>query len=249
MSNSVRSHTEEGDGLPEPNRVSVGGVIEVDRGLLEGPPEEAQDADTPAAAALRALIAEPGGIEDLPPSGWRVLQRTDELVTFGAFDDQRWHGWVVCTVELRDNGWALSHSSYGAQLMPTRRQRGHGLHLEWTEEEYSCRAGDRPQVSLRLINERKDRWIDDRGEYWGIATLVDATTGKEVPSTQGVAIAGTGRAYDLAPGEWVRLPVALAVDEVLSIPPGLYQVRASVHDLALEAPPGRLRVRADHATA
>jgi hypothetical protein len=230
------------NGIPEPDRVSLGGAIEVDRRLLEGPPEEAQAADTPAAAALRALIDEPRGIGDLPQSGWRLLERTEERAAFVAFDEDRWHGWVVCTVEVRDGKWQFRNSSYGVQLMPTRRQRGHGLRLEWTEDEYTCPTGDHPQLFLRLINERKDSWIDDRGEYWGVATLVDAATGQEVPSTHGVSIAGVGRHYDLAPGSWARLPVALAVDNALSIPLGLYQVRAKVHDLALEAPLGRLRV-------
>ena len=31
-----------------------------------------------------------------------------------------------------------------------------------------------------MINGRKDRWIDDRGEYWGIATLVDMVTAVQV---------------------------------------------------------------------
>lgn len=97
--------------------------------------------------------------------------------------------------------------------------------------------------ALSAADQRAQRRVDRRSRgVLGIATLVDAATAQEVPSTHGVGIAGVGRHYDLAPGSWARLPVALAVDDALSISLGLYQVRAKVHDLALEAPFGRLRV-------
>lgn len=77
----------------------------------------------------------------------------------------------LCTVEVRDGKWQFRNSSYGMQLMPTRLQRGHGLRLEWTEDEYTCRTGDHPQLFLLLINERNEGWIDDRGEYWASPRL------------------------------------------------------------------------------
>ena len=182
--------TEPSDAIPEPERVSLRGV-EFDRNLLEGVAEEAQEGDIPAAAALRRLIENPEGIALLPPSGWRIVEETDTRVTYAALDEERWHGWVVCAVAVRDGVWAFHGSGYGVWPEPTRRQRGHGLRLEWTEGEFVSRPGEYPQLSLRLVNDRPEPWVDHGGgEYWALAKLTDSVTGKAVPSTQGVGFAG-----------------------------------------------------------
>ena len=234
--------TEPSDTIPEPERVSLRGV-ECDRHLLEGVAEEAQEGDTPAAAALRRVIESPEGIGPLPRSGWRVIEETDTRVTYAALDDERENRWAVCAVAVRDGVWAFHGSGYGVQPEPTRRQRGHGLRLEWTEDEFVCRPGEYPQLSLRLVNERRERWVDHGGgEYWALAKLTDAVTGKAVHSRQGVGIAGTGVSYDLAPGGSVLLPVAVDIGDRGDIAPGTYWIAATVFELALQAPRGLLRV-------
>jgi len=175
-----------------------------------------------------------------PPRGWRVLEQTLQRVTFAAKGDSQ--GWSVVTVEERDGRWRVAHGAYGQRIMPTRRQWGHLLRLEWAEDEFIAPTGEHPRLALNLINERPEHWVDDGGEYWASATLIEKATGLPLPS-EPLWIAGTGRFYDLAPGRAVSLPVALAIDPAVPIPPGLYEIRASVSQLALDAPPGRLRVR------
>ncbi len=122
--------------------------------LLEGPPEEAQRGDSPSAATLRGLIEDPGEAERVPSTGWRLLEQERDRATFAAYDPERWQGWVVATFEHREGEWRCKSSSYGMQVLPTRRQRGHRLRLAWTEHEFACRSDEHPQLLLRLINAR-----------------------------------------------------------------------------------------------
>jgi hypothetical protein len=114
----------------------------------------------------------------------------------------------------------------------------HGVHSE-SVRDVSEREGR--GVGVLVVNGRSEHWVDHGGEYWAVATLVDMATGVPVPTVPHW-IGGTGRSYDLAPGQRVTLPVALGIDPAVPIPPGVYEIRATVEELALEAPPGRLRI-------
>jgi len=100
--------------------------------------------------------------------------------------------------------------------------------------------GEAPQVLLQLVNDRETTWVDDRGEYWGMAHVFDPETGAPVVSGD-VGIAGVGRTYRLDPGATVALPVAWPPG-VRTLSPGTYDVVACVPELALASPVGTLRI-------
>lgn len=100
---------------PEDVRISCGSGRD---GFLAGSlnnPTGAEDAATPEAAGLRSLIKNPDGIGELPRTGWRLLDRDDDRVTFGAED-----AGGLTVVSLRPDGdrWVFSGSVHGcADLM------------------------------------------------------------------------------------------------------------------------------------
>ena len=210
--------------------VDLGGY-EIDRGRLQGP-VGAETLRTGAAAALRRTIAKPRGIEPLPTSGWRLLDHGDDHAVFGAWDDQ-WDGWVVVEVARKGRRWRFVGSAYGVRPGPTRAERGLGLRLVWPVETFVTRFGQRPQLTILLRNERAERWTTGRVEYWPIASLVDSGTGAPLPRIHWVG--WVPRAYELAPGESVPLPVALAVADPARLPPGRYELRAELFDLDLRS--------------
>ena len=219
--------------LPEPDRVSLGG-FEIPRALLDprSPGIELQDAA--AWDALRAAIGRESRLETVPPSGWRPVHQDEQSLTFGAYDTEHWDGWVLITLAAKSGGWQYDHGSYGAQPRPTRRQKGFGLRLVWPQEQFEAVQGEHPQLSILLVNERSDPWVDEDGEYWAIATLRDVET-KQIVAPGEVFMAGVGRRYELAPGESIELGVVLAAEKAETLPIGRYDVRAEVPELAVES--------------
>lgn len=182
------------------------------------------------------------GDSRLPAGGWRVIDHGSDGAAIAAPVD---HGrWFVVRIDTRDGarvgGWAPSQP-----VMPTAADRGTGLHLEWDGSlDIRNRHWER---NLSLVNDRTTAWVDDRGEYWGIAHVFDQSTGAELDLGAGF-IAGVGREYDLASGARVEVPVSLPQD-VTSLPVGSYDIVACIPELSLVSPVGELRVLGDVTSA
>jgi hypothetical protein len=54
---------------------------------LDGPTGAEQE-DHPAAEALRKRAADPGGVEQVPATGWRILHRSDREVLYASEDEE-----------------------------------------------------------------------------------------------------------------------------------------------------------------
>ena len=79
-------------------------------------PAGAEDADDPAAAALRDLIANPRGIEPIPTDGYRVLHRSDRLAQFAVGEPPYLQSvWL----DTRDDAWGFAGSG-GCAVRPWR---------------------------------------------------------------------------------------------------------------------------------
>lgn len=81
---------------------------------LDGP-ADAERADTPEAAGLRDLIANPDGIGELPEEGWRLLRADNERAMFMA--DTPLDGSVLVTLRPEDGKWAFAGSGGCNRLM------------------------------------------------------------------------------------------------------------------------------------
>ena len=221
--------------------VSLGGwEIPADR--LQAPLGAEENKDG-AAEALRKLIRRPHGIEPLPEHGWIRLVDPEDLVVFACrSDDWGQPSWVTVAVERNVGEWRFRGSSYGVRPEPTRTTYGAGLRLAWPAREFVVRVGEHPTLSVLMINERSEPWVgQDGAEYWAIASLIDLSTGGPFRPS-GVGIAGVGRQYELAPGEQIELPVALAVEQPNALPPTTFGIKASVWQLDLSLDGGQLRV-------
>jgi len=213
--------------------------IEFPGSLLADPSGEAHLAENEPACALRDVLADRNQMP-IAQSGWRIISKKEDEVAFAA--PARDEGWDVIVVARDSAGsWGFRSGGYVQQPTITRSQRGANLHLEWDESTMSFERGTHPQARLLLVNDRDEEWVDDRGEYWGIARVLDPRTGEPFPGSR-VAIAGVGRHYRVPPGEKVSFPVAIATRARQYLPPGEYGIEASIHQLALTAPRGNLRV-------
>ena len=210
--------------------VSIGGEI-VPRSLLSRPPGTAEEASTPQAAILRAWINSPESGGDLPKVGWNLLVDRPDRTVFIVIA----HGLpTTVAVTKTDGQWAWAGQG-GGLPQPTPGQRGSGLELSWRGPMTDARGSS--NTMLVLTNGRSSEWVDDQGQYWGVAHVFDQTTQKPVGSSD-VAIGGVGETYHLRPGGSTTLPVALPQ----GIPPGTYDLIACVPELALASPIGILLV-------
>lgn len=84
-------------------------------------PTGAESANDSAAAALRALIAEPVDVDPLPPSGWRRLYDDGEMVVFGAdipVSHAQPAGIIELTFERHGDGFRIRSSANGCLPRP-----------------------------------------------------------------------------------------------------------------------------------
>ena len=223
-----------GNASPNVDLVSLAGH-EFPRSMLDRPDAQDQDLDTPTARALRASLDTPVE-QNAPRTGWRLVVDQQDLAVFAAPDGAG--TWSTVTVQENDGRWSWAGSSAGQQPGLTTEQRGAGLRLEWSGT-VAVPEGEAPQGLLQLVNDRQTTWVDDRGEYWGIAHVFDRETG--APVSGDVGIAGVGRTYRLDPGATVALPVAWPPG-VRTLSPGTYDVVACVPELALASSVGTLRI-------
>ena len=200
---------------------------------------EAHLAENEPARALREILAN-ASMAPIAQTGWRVISEKETEVAFAA--PALHEGWDVVVVASDPTGrWELRSGAYVQQPTITKAERGAGLHLEWDEATMSFHRGSHPQLRLLLVNDRADDWVDDRGEYWGFAKIIDPRTDEPFPNS-GVYIAGVGREYRIPHGESASLPVAIATKASEFLPPGTYSIDASINSLALTAPRGELHV-------
>jgi hypothetical protein len=81
-------------------------------------PTGAEREDHPAAQVLRDHAADPGGAEEVPATGWRVLYRSDREVLYmcdESFEDEDGEGiehHLVSVKRARDGSWEWSTSSH-----------------------------------------------------------------------------------------------------------------------------------------
>lgn len=89
-----------------------------------------EQADNPAAAALRDFLSGPDG-STLPANDWREFARTKALVLFGQDDPSGEAGlYVSATAELSGNAWDITDSG---QCRPrTWYANSYGLAADWT---------------------------------------------------------------------------------------------------------------------
>jgi len=219
--------------------VSLAGV-EFPRALLRDRSGEAHLAADEPARALREVLADRNQMP-IAQTGWRVVSKTDDEVTFAAPSSDE--GWDVVVVAPDSTGrWSLRSGGFFQQPTPTRAQRGAGLRLEWDQATLSFDRGTHPQARLLLVNDRDEDWVDDRGEYWGIARIIDPRTGEPFAGSS-VFIGGVGLRYRIPPGDSASLPVAIATRASQYLPPRDYEIDAAIYQLTLTAPRGNLHVR------
>jgi hypothetical protein len=227
------------------DRVSLGGWEFAATRLRDEPEVEADRDD--AARGLRELIENPGGIEPLPREGWIRLVDSDSLVVFGCRSDEWGEGsWVTVALKRHtSSGWQFHGSAYGVWPEPTRAALGAGLRLAWPTDEFEVQAGQRPELSVLLINDRPIRWSGGEGrDLVAVASLRDLSTGERFrPSSVGVT--GGQPDGELDPGQSMELHAVLAVEKPSRLPPTTYGVEVTVWTLDLSLSGGRLRVGGD----
>jgi len=170
-----------------------------------------------------------------PADGWREVYEREDRVVLAAPDDAGSDRWYYVAFAKYEGQWRASGWGF-LPIGETVMQRGEGLRLEWRSEIVYDRGA--LQEGIWLVNERDEPWIDEEGgEYWGIVHLLDPASGEEVAQGHG-AVFGTGKSYNVAPGDAVQLP--LGFGNLDRVPDGTYAAVACVPDLGLASPLGTL---------
>jgi hypothetical protein len=89
--------------------ISDGGAPAFRVADLQGP-QGAERGDDPAAQVLRDFVADPGGAEEVPPTGWRVLARNAREVLFACGELDEYH--LVRVTRDSSGRWEWEESSH-----------------------------------------------------------------------------------------------------------------------------------------
>jgi len=129
----------------------------------------------------------------------------------------------------------------GYDVPATRLGRERGLVLSFRDDVITCRAGDVPEIMLRLTNRSGRRWQGFTSfAAWG--HLLSAETGLRMPEGTGGFMSAAGRGWDLGDGESDDVPLALTTRRQGRVPAGEYLIEATFDSLGLSCTGGRLVV-------
>jgi len=125
---------------PDDARVSCGpGGQGFPAEALDGP-TGAEESDTPEAAGLRSLIENPDGIGELPRTDWRLLDRDDDHVTFGA---ESVDGLTVVSLRREGDRWKFSGSAHGCPDLMVVPPEGLSAAVWWRDPDADDSGDDR----------------------------------------------------------------------------------------------------------
>jgi hypothetical protein len=141
----------------------------------------------------------------------------------------------------------------------TGNEQVEALRLGWPQEPIAATAGEPLKLTAELTNLGESTWRErDPGQHEArpsgaplmVIAWLHTPDGVQLPAatSAGVNWSGVGGPVTIEPGKSVALPVAVMTEDVEHLPPGDYEIRATLGTLGLKADPATIRLLAQAAT-